>query len=144
MIRPLEWCKEEMAINWDAASTVANIVIALVAVSGIYISLRMVRREREYQRLREKLLFYSDLIAGFESSHTDKKYFFTYLQQNVDIQKKYPALAERDLYVYLEHIIPAARSHEEGSFDKVQDMVKEAMLIILKDFDHLKEEYKKF
>ena len=104
----------------------------------------MVRREREYQRLREKLLFYSDLIAGFEPTHTDKKYFFTYLQKNVEIQKKYPALAERDLYVYLEHIIPAARSHEEGSFDKVQDFVKEAMLIILRDFGHLKEEYNKF
>jgi len=133
-----------MAINWDAASTIANIVITLVAVSGIYISLRMVRREREYQRLREKLLFYSDLIAGFEPTHTDEKYFFNHLQKNEDIRRKYPALAGRDLYVLLEHIIPAARSHEEGSFDKVKDLVYEAMLIILRDFSHLKEEYNKF
>jgi len=133
-----------MAINWDAASTVANIVIALVAVSGIYISLRVVKREREYQRLREKMLFYSDLMAGFEPRHTDAKYFFNYLQKNEDIQKKYPALARRDLYVLLEHIIPAARSHEEGSFDKVKDLVSETMIIIQRDFYSLQEEYNKF
>ena len=70
-----------MVFNWDAISAAANIVMAIATFSVIYISLRMSRREREYQRLREKILFYSNLMAGLEPTHTNAKHFFNYLQK---------------------------------------------------------------
>ena len=133
-----------MVVNWEAISAIANILMTLTAFIVIYISLKMNRREREYQRLREKMFFYSALKAGMESTHTDANHFFKYLQVNKEIQHKYPALVERDLYVYLEHIIPAAQSHEEGSFDRVRDMVQEAMMIILRDVSTLQKKYAEF
>jgi len=69
---------------------------------------------------------------------------FNYLQNNPDIQRKYPAYTEGGLYTLLEQIFQAVRSDEEGSFNKVSEQIKKAMLIIEEDFHTLKKRYEDF
>ena len=129
-------------MDWNA--TLANILMAIATFIIIVFTWRESKKGREFSRLREKLLFYSELMAGLPPGNVDTLKYFHYLQVNLDIQKKYPALVNPELSRLLEHIIPAARSHEEGSYDKVSDLLSHAMIYIMSDFHKLKEEYENF
>ena len=141
-----------MSIDWVSVSAVSNILIALVTLIALLYTWRSNNRARELTLLREKLYFYSGLMAGTQSSHKtelkeikDVDYqmrweFFTFLREDLETQKTYSFLAEPELAYLLKEIMPTPRDLSHA-FDSVEEQVAKAILCTHKDFEKLTKKY---
>lgn len=144
-----------MLLDWIAVDAIANALMAIATFVVIYITLRSSKKERDFNQLREKIYFYSELIAGIPEGEVDvqkpedigfplKFGFYTFLQGNYSIQKRYFVLAEPELKRLLQQIIPIARSTDVQSYNRAEKVLPEAICCIYRDVDILKKKYQQY
>lgn len=142
-----------MSYNWAAITAIAEATMAIATFALIFFTWRENRQARAFSQLREKLFFYSELLAGMPRSHKAKiddpekidyqtKYeFYNFLKDNISIGRRYTVLAEPELMERLHHIITGVRDFESSIYDSVEARVGEAIVIVHRDFTKLKQEY---
>lgn len=142
-----------MSYEWVALSAIAEASMAIATFAVIFFTWRENKKSRELSQIREKLFFYSELLAGMPRSHNieindpkevdyqTKWKFFTFLRDNFSIQSRYTVLAEPELIEILNHIITGIRDVSSSIFNSVETMVAQAIVIIHRDFTILKQKY---
>lgn len=149
--------EEVSKINFGEFSVaLGTFILALATFHLANIEIDESKKEREYNRLREKAFFYSRLMSGMSESeiefddlkempHTIKHSYFKFLETNSYIYSNFPLLSEPELNKILSKIMPIVTdSRELHSFDKVKDDIPEVIYLIHKDFEKLKDKYNEF
>lgn len=131
-------------IDWTAVSSITSMLMVIATFGIIFYTWWENRREREYKKTREKLLFYSKLKSHEAGYKEPAKSLFEYLQNDEEIQNEYPVFAERKLKELLKKVFPSIRSQAEGSFNKVVNEMNEIVEQIELDFKKLNEKYDLF
>lgn len=136
--------------------SLGTFVLALATFQLVNIEIDESKKEREYNRLREKAFFYSRLMSGMsegvielddlkEMPHTTKYSYFKFLENNSYVNSNFPLLSEPELNKILSKVMPLVTDVRDlHSFDKVKDDIPEVINLIRKDFDKLKERYYNF
>lgn len=142
-----------MSLDWVSLDAISNMLMAIVTGIALLYTWNSTKKAREENLLREKLLFYSRLMAGMTKAHKqeiktaedilhDAKWeFFNYVRTDSEIKRKYAFLAEPELNELLRVIIPHPRDLATSFDDDKEKQVGKAILCIYRDFDRLLKKY---
>ena len=138
----------------ELSIALGTLLLALYTYRLANVEIEENRKDREHNKIREKLYFYSELISGMPEgdinledlenmSYTIKSGYIDFLRRNSHINVRYPFLSEPELNKALSQIMPKVthprtlRNQLTEEEEKIPNIIK----LIHEDFEKLKKGY---
>jgi len=138
----------------ELSIALGTLLLALYTYRLANVEIEENRKNREHNKIREKLYFYSELISGIPEgdmdledlenmSYTIKSGYINFLQRSSHINARYPFLSEPELNKTLSQIMPKVTNPRtlRNQLTEEEEKIPRIIKLIHEDFKKLNKRY---